>query len=47
MFMTTSCLTQVHKKCELEKQNNKQIIIKITKSERIKTKLHIQSENEK
>jgi len=47
MFMTTSCLTQVHKKYTLEKQLNKQIIITITKSERIKTELQLQSENEK
>ena len=47
MFMTTSRLTQVHKNCKLEKQNNKQIIIKITKSERIKTELQLRSENEK
>ena len=33
-------------KCELEKQNNKQIIIKITKSERINTELQLESENE-
>ena len=46
MFMTTSCLTQVHK-CTLEKQNNKQIIITITKTERIKTELQLENENEK
>ena len=34
-------------KCKLEKHNNKQIIIKITKSERVKTELPLQSENEK
>ena len=42
MFYEISCLTQIPINANL-KQNNKGIVIKITKTERIETKLEIHS----